>query len=151
MQTLQVKILNPRIGKDIPLPAYSTEGAAGMDLRACIDERLDMPPGGSAMVSTGLAIHIANPGYAALILPRSGLGFKKGLVLGNLVGLIDSDYQGELMIPAWNRSQQACSIAPGDRIAQLVLVPVVQARFEIVDEFETSHRGADGFGSSGLH
>ena len=150
MHNLQVKILNSRIGKDIPLPTYTTEGAAGMDLRACIDASLEMPAGGTAMVSTGLAIHIGDPGYAALILPRSGLGFKQGLVLGNLVGLIDSDYQGELMIPAWNRSDRACTIEPGDRIAQLVLVPVAQAKLDIVEAFETSARGMGGFGSSGL-
>ncbi len=149
MQQLQVKILNPRIGDDIPLPQYTTSGAAGMDLRACIDAPLEMQPGDTVMIPTGLAIYIEDPGYAALILPRSGLGHKHGIVLGNLVGLIDSDYQGELMISAWNRSDKGFTIEPAERVAQLVIVPVAQAELTIVDEFETTSRGTGGFGSSG--
>jgi len=146
---LQVKILNPAVGTEIPLPAYSTAGSAGMDLRACIAEPMTLEAGDSALIPTGLAIYIEDPGLAAVILPRSGLGHKHGVVLGNLVGLIDSDYQGELMISCWNRSKTAFTIERGDRIAQLVLVPVVQAAFSVVDEFVTTDRGAGGFGSSG--
>lgn len=146
---LQVRIINDRVGKDIPLPTYSTQGAAGLDLRACIDAPLALAPGGTTMVPTGIAIHLADPGYAALVLPRSGLGHKHGLVLGNLVGLIDSDYQGELKISSWNRSTQAFTIQPGDRVAQLVVVPVQQVKLKVVDAFEESQRGGDGFGSSG--
>ena len=151
MNELQVKIINPAIGNDIPLPAYSTEGSAGMDLRACLSRALSINPGETHLIPTGIAIYIEDPGLAAMILPRSGLGHKHGIVLGNLVGLIDSDYQGELMISCWNRGQTAFTIEPGDRIAQLVLVPVVQTTFNIVDEFADSVRGADGFGSSGKH
>ena len=150
MQSLQVKILNSRIGDDIPLPSYSTPGSAGMDLRACLDESLNLAPAETSLIPTGIAIFVADPGYAAVILPRSGLGHKHGIVLGNLVGLIDSDYQGELMISAWNRGTSNFTIEPGDRIAQLVVVPVQQVEFSVVSEFSTTDRGAGGFGSSGL-
>ncbi|MFP6803377.1 MAG: dUTP diphosphatase [Pseudomonadales bacterium] len=150
MQSLQVKILNSRIGDDIPLPSYSTPGSAGMDLRACLDESLNLAPAETSLIPTGIAIFVADPGYAALILPRSGLGHKHGIVLGNLVGLIDSDYQGELMISAWNRGASNFTIEPGDRIAQLVVVPVQQVEFSVVSEFLSTDRGAGGFGSSGL-
>ena len=150
MQSLQVKILNSKIGNDIPLPSYSTLGAAGMDLRACLDESLNLAPAETSLIPTGIAIFVADPEYAALILPRSGLGHKHGIVLGNLVGLIDSDYQGELMISAWNRGASNFTIEPGDRIAQLVVVPVQQVEFSVVNEFSSTDRGADGFGSSGL-
>ncbi|MEZ7972037.1 MAG: dUTP diphosphatase [Pseudomonadales bacterium] len=149
MQNLQVKILNSRIGNDIPLPSYSTSGSAGMDLRACLDEPLDLAPTETSLIPTGIAIFVEDPGYAALILPRSGLGHKHGIVLGNLVGLIDSDYQGELMISAWNRGASRFTIDPGDRIAQLVVVPVQQVEFSIVSEFLSTDRGIGGFGSSG--
>jgi|TARA_B110000240_G_scaffold186871_1_gene223980 dUTP pyrophosphatase len=150
MQSLQVKILNSRIGDDIPLPSYSTPGSAGMDLRACLDESINLAPAETSLIPTGIAIFVSDPGYAALILPRSGLGHKHGIVLGNLVGLIDSDYQGELMISAWNRGASNFTIEPGDRIAQLVVVPVQQVEFSIVSEFLSTDRGAGGFGSSGL-
>ena len=150
MQRLQGKILNSRIGDDIPLPSYSTPGSAGMDLRACLDESLNLAPAETSLIPTGIAIFVADPGYAALILPRSGLGHKHGIVLGNLVGLIDSDYQGELMISAWNRGASNFTIDPGDRIAQLVVVPVQQVEFSVVSEFLSTDRGAGGFGSSGL-
>jgi dUTP pyrophosphatase len=149
MNALQVKIINPLIGDQIPLPGYATPGSAGMDLRACLTSDLLLAPGSTHLIPTGLAIYIEDPGLAACILPRSGLGHKHGIVLGNLVGLIDSDYQGELMISCWNRSDQAFVVAPGDRIAQLVLVPVVQSTLTIVDEFTQSERGVAGFGSSG--
>lgn len=149
MNQLQVKILSDRIGKDIPLPDYSTQGSAGMDLRACLNESLQLEPGDTFLIPTGIAIYIEDPGYAALILPRSGLGHKHGIVLGNLVGLIDSDYQGELMISTWNRGKTTFTIEPGDRVAQLVLVPVQQTQFTIVDEFTSTERGTGGFGSSG--
>ena len=149
MKKIQLKILDPRIGRDIPLPAHATEGSAGMDLRACIDDTLVLQPGQTELVPTGIAIHIGDPKLAATILPRSGLGHKHGIVLGNLVGLIDSDYQGQLYVSVWNRGQDAFSIDVGDRIAQLVFVPVVQVDFEQVDEFEDSQRGAGGFGHSG--
>lgn len=149
MTQLQVRILDARIGSDFPLPAYATPGSAGMDLRACIDGPLVLDPGTTQLIPTGIAIHIADPGLAAVILPRSGLGHKHGIVLGNLVGLIDSDYQGQLMVSCWNRSATSFEIQPGDRIAQLVLVPVVQAEFAIVDSFDDSERGTGGFGSSG--
>lgn len=147
--TLQLKVLNPRIGKDIPLPAYATEGSAGMDLRACIEHPVSLGPGATHLVPTGIAIHLEDPGLAAVILPRSGLGHKHGLVLGNLVGLIDSDYQGELMVSCWNRSGVAYTISPGERIAQLVVIPVVQARLAVVEEFVASTRGEGGFGHTG--
>ena len=149
MDTLQVKILNEKIGQSIALPAYSTGGSAGLDLRACIDEGVVLRPGSTELIPTGLAIYIEDPGYAAVILPRSGLGHKHGIVLGNLVGLIDSDYQGELMISAWNRGITEFVIEPGDRIAQLVVLPVQQVKFEVVEEFTNTERGAGGFGSSG--
>ncbi|MDO6455297.1 dUTP diphosphatase [Neptunomonas phycophila] len=149
MNTLQVKILDPRIGDTFPLPTYATPGSAGMDLRACLDETLTLAPGQTQLIPTGLSIHIADPSLCAMILPRSGLGHKHGIVLGNLVGLIDSDYQGQLFVSCWNRGQTTFSMAPGERIAQLVLVPVVQAEFEVVTEFSDSERGDGGFGSSG--
>ena len=142
-----VKILDPRV-KD-KMPTYATTGSAGLDLRAILDEPLTLNPGETRLIKTGLAIHLADPGYAALILPRSGLGHKHGIVLGNLVGLIDSDYQGELMVSTWNRGQEAFTIEPMERIAQLVVVPVVQMQMNVVDDFETSDRGAGGFGSTG--
>lgn len=149
MHKIQLKILNPKLGQEIPLPHYATEGAAGMDLRACIDEPYELHPGMTQLIPTGIAIHIADPHLAAIILPRSGLGHKQGIVLGNLVGLIDADYQGELLISCWNRGAQHFVIQPGERIAQLVIVPVVQAQFDIVQEFNASVRGSDGFGSTG--
>lgn len=144
---VDVKILDPRV-KD-KMPTYATTGSAGLDLRAILDEPLTLNPGETRLIKTGLAIHLADPGYAALILPRSGLGHKHGIVLGNLVGLIDSDYQGELMVSTWNRGQEAFTIEPMERIAQLVVVPVVQMQMNIVDDFEASDRGAGGFGSTG--
>ena len=149
MIDLQFKILNPLIGTKIPLPGYSTSGSAGMDLRACIESDLTLFPGTSELIPTGIAIYLSDPDLAAIILPRSGLGHKHGIVLGNLVGLIDSDYQGELMISCWNRSDTAFTIVPGDRIAQLVIVPVVLAKLTEVDTFAETHRGTAGFGSSG--
>jgi dUTP pyrophosphatase len=146
---LDIKILDARM-RDY-LPAYATPGSAGLDLRACLDEAITLEPGQTTLVPTGLAIHIEDPGYAALILPRSGLGHKHGVVLGNLVGLIDSDYQGQLMISTWNRGATAFTLNPFERLAQLVIVPVVQATFNIVDEFPQSERGAGGFGSTGKH
>ena len=144
---VDVKILDPRVKEK--MPAYATAGSAGLDLRAMLDEPLTLQPGETKLIKTGLAIHLADPGYAALILPRSGLGHKHGIVLGNLVGLIDSDYQGELMVYTWNRGQEAFTIEPMERIAQLVIVPVVQMQMNIVDDFEASDRGAGGFGSTG--
>ena len=149
MKEIQLKILNPRIGKEFPLPTHATAGSAGLDLRACMDEAITLEPGDTTLIATGIAIYLADPGYAAMILPRSGLGHKHGIVLGNLVGLIDSDYQGELMVSCWNRGTTAFSISPGDRIAQMVIVPVVQAQFAIVADFAETDRGASGFGSSG--
>jgi|TARA_B100001964_G_scaffold109970_1_gene122918 dUTP pyrophosphatase len=149
MNNLQVKILNPLIGSKIPLPEYSTPGSAGMDLRACIEGEVNLAPGETLLIPTGIAIYIEDPKLAAIILPRSGLGHKHGIVLGNLVGLIDSDYQGELMISCWNRGTDSYYIKQGDRIAQLVLVPVVQAAFNVVDAFTETMRGTGGFGSSG--
>ena len=148
---IELKILDARIGTEYPLPAYATPGSAGMDLRALLDAPLTLAPGDTTLVPTGLAIHIQDPGLCATILPRSGLGHKHGIVLGNLVGLIDSDYQGELMVSCWNRGNSAFTIAIGERIAQLVLVPVVQAHFELVESFDESQRGAGGFGHSGSH
>jgi dUTP pyrophosphatase len=147
MKTIDVKILDPRMNGQ--LPQYGTPGSAGLDLRACIDAPLTLEPGQTVLVPTGLAIHIGDPGYAAMILPRSGLGHKNGIVLGNLVGLIDSDYQGPLMVSTWNRSQSPFTLQPMDRLAQLVVVPVMQVGFNVVDEFESSSRGAGGFGSTG--
>ena len=149
MKKIDVKILDARVGKEFPLPTYATSGSAGLDLRACLDEALLLAPNATTLVPTGLAIHIGDPQLAAVLLPRSGLGHKHGVVLGNLVGLIDSDYQGQLMVSVWNRSQQAFNIEPGERIAQMVFVPVVQAEFNLVEEFDSSVRGEGGFGHSG--
>ncbi|WP_435606747.1 dUTP diphosphatase [Pseudomonas knackmussii] len=151
MHSLQAKILDPRLGTEFPVPQYATPGSAGLDLRAMLKEDTVLEPGQTLLIPTGLSIYIADPGLAALVLPRSGLGHKHGVVLGNLVGLIDSDYQGELMVSCWNRGQAPFTIAVGERIAQLVLVPVVQAHFELVDSFDESQRGAGGFGHSGSH
>ena len=147
MKPIDVKILDPRMRDQ--LPTYATPGSAGLDLRACLDEALTIEPGATHLVPTGLAVHVADPGYAAVILPRSGLGHKHGIVLGNLVGLIDSDYQGPLMVSAWNRSQVAYTLQPMERLAQLVVLPIVQVQFNVVDEFEQSNRGTGGFGSTG--
>lgn len=149
MQVIKLKILDPRLGRELPLPEYATPGSAGLDLRACLDDPLVLEPGQTELVPTGLAIHIDDPGLAAVLLPRSGLGHKHGIVLGNLVGLIDSDYQGQVFVSAWNRGAQAFTIQPGERIAQMVIVPVVRARFEVVEDFAVSERGAGGFGHSG--
>ena len=146
---LQYKVLDARVGSEFPLPAYATGGSAGLDLRAMVKDTTVIEPGQTLLLPTGLAIYIADPGYAGMILPRSGLGHKHGIVLGNLVGLIDSDYQGELMVSCWNRGQQAFTIEPGDRIAQLVIVPVLQVQLEQVQDFEQTDRGAGGFGHSG--
>lgn len=146
---LKVRILDARVGQAFPLPAYATDGSAGMDLRACLDAPLLLAPAQTQLVPTGLAIHLDDPGLAAVILPRSGLGHKHGIVLGNLVGLIDSDYQGQLMVSMWNRGQTSFTIEPGERIAQLVVVPVVQVQLEVVEDFAASGRGAGGFGHSG--
>ncbi|WP_067515913.1 dUTP diphosphatase [Endozoicomonas ascidiicola] len=151
MRTVKTRILDPRLGTEFPLPAHATEGSAGIDLRACVDEPLTLEPGQTQLLPTGMAIHIEDPALAAMILPRSGLGHKHGIVLGNLVGLIDSDYQGQLMVSCWNRGNTTFTIQPGERIAQLILVPVVQATLEIVESFEESDRGAGGFGHSGTH
>lgn len=148
-RAIQLKVLDPRLGSEFPLPHYATDGAAGMDLRACLDAPLTLVPGATELLPTGLAIHIADPGLAAMILPRSGLGHRHGIVLGNLVGLIDSDYQGQLMVSCWNRGSDSFTIEPGDRIAQLVFVPVVQAAFEVVESFETTQRAEGGFGHTG--
>lgn len=149
MKKIDVKILDARVGAEFPLPTYATSGSAGLDLRACIDSALEIAPGMTTLVPTGLAIHIGDPTLAAVILPRSGLGHKHGIVLGNLVGLIDSDYQGQLMVSVWNRGQQSFTLQPGDRLAQLVFVPVVQAEFNLVEDFDASDRGEGGFGHSG--
>jgi len=149
MNKLQLKILDPRIGNEIPLPEYATPGSAGMDLRACIDAPITLKPGDTELIPTGIAIHISDPGYAATILPRSGLGHKHGIVLGNLVGLIDSDYQGQLFVSCWNRGNTTFTVEVADRIAQLVILPVAQVEFEMVEEFSDSDRGEGGFGSSG--
>jgi dUTP pyrophosphatase len=146
---MKVRILDARIGTAFPLPAYATSGSAGLDLRACLDESVALEPGRAQLIPTGLAIHLEDPGLAAVILPRSGLGHKHGIVLGNLVGLIDSDYQGQLLVSCWNRGQQPFTIQPGERIAQLVVVPVVQVALEVVQDFTDSARGAGGFGHSG--
>jgi len=151
VQKIQLKILDSRIGTDYPLPGYATDGAAGMDLRACMDEAVLLKPGDTHLIPAGLAIHVADPSLAAVILPRSGLDHKHGIVLGNLVGLIDSDYQGQLFVSCWNRGQTEFTIQPGERVAQLVFIPVVQAAFEVVDEFKSSQRGAGGFGHTGRH
>jgi len=146
---LEVRILDPRIGREYPLPQYATQGSAGVDLRACIDAPLELKPGDTQLIPSGIAIHLEDAGYAALVLPRSGLGHKHGIVLGNLVGLIDSDYQGQVFVSCWNRGQTTFTIQPGERIAQLVIVPVVQAQFRVVEDFDASDRGVRGFGSTG--
>ncbi|ACT08762.1 MULTISPECIES: dUTP diphosphatase [Dickeya] len=151
MKKIDVKILDARIGQQFPLPTYATPGSAGLDLRACLDNAIVLAAGETTLVPTGLAIHIADPSLAAVILPRSGLGHKHGVVLGNLVGLIDSDYQGQLMVSVWNRGNQPFTIEPGERIAQMVFVPVVQAEFNLVNDFVDSERGEGGFGHSGRH
>ena len=149
MQSIQLKILDPRIGAEFPLPDYATDGSAGMDLRACLDAELVLAPGATELIPTGMAMHISDPGLAAMLLPRSGLGHKHGIVLGNLVGLIDSDYQGQLFVSCWNRGDTAFTVQPGERIAQMIIVPVVRAAFEVVEEFVDSERGAGGFGHTG--
>lgn len=146
---LKVRILDPRLGRELPLPAYATAGSAGLDLRACLDAPLILGAGEAQLIPTGLAIHVEDPGLAAVILPRSGLGHRHGIVLGNLVGLIDSDYQGQLLVSCWNRGREPFTVQPGERIAQLVVVPVVQVQLEIVEDFTHSPRGAGGFGHSG--
>jgi dUTP pyrophosphatase len=148
-RTLAVRILDARIGGEFPLPTYATAGSAGMDLRACIDAPLALPPGRAELIPTGIAIHIADPGLAAVLLPRSGLGHKHGVVLGNLVGLIDSDYQGPLMVSCWNRSAEPFTVQPGERIAQLIVVPIVQVELDVVSDFAASQRGSGGFGHTG--
>ncbi len=151
MQKLQVKVLDKRLGDSIPMPTYATTGSAGLDLRACVEAPLTLEPGQTELIPTGMSIFIEDPSLCAMILPRSGLGHKHGIVLGNLVGLIDSDYQGQLFVSCWNRGQTTFTVEPGERIAQLVLVPVVQADFEFVEEFTETDRGEGGFGSSGRH
>jgi dUTP pyrophosphatase len=148
-RTIKLRVLDPRIGREFPLPQHATAGSAGMDLRACIDAPLALPPGAVELIPTGVSIYIGDPDLAAVLLPRSGLGHKNGIVLGNLVGLIDSDYQGPLMVSVWNRGAAAFTINPGDRIAQMVFVPVVQVGFEVVEDFSSTARGGGGFGSSG--
>ncbi len=150
MKKLALKILDRRLGDEFPLPDYATAGSAGLDLRALLDDNLTLAPGETQLIPTGMAIHLADPNYAAVILPRSGLGHKHGIVLGNLVGLIDSDYQGQLFVSCWNRGDKAFTIEVGDRIAQLVIVPVAQVKFEVVEDFDESNRGAGGFGSTGI-
>jgi dUTP pyrophosphatase len=149
MEYVQIKILNPKIGDTIPFPSYASDGSAGLDLRACLDESIQIAPGEVVLLPTGISVYLANPAYAAMLLPRSGLGHKHGIVLGNLVGLIDSDYQGEIKISCWNRGSTPYEIQVGERIAQMVIVPVVQAKFQFVDEFEETARSQGGFGSSG--
>jgi dUTP pyrophosphatase len=149
MRSIELKVLDPRVGDTIPLPHYATGGSAGLDMRACIDEPLTVEPGETTLIPTGLAIHIGNPALAAVLLPRSGLGHKHGLVLGNLTGLIDSDYQGQVFISCWNRSSKSYEVQPGERIAQMVFVPVAQVEFKLVEEFDDSARGSGGFGHSG--
>jgi dUTP pyrophosphatase len=151
VQVIKLKILDPRLGTEFPLPEYATEGSAGVDLRACVESAVTIAPGETLLIPSGMAIHIGDPSLAAVLLPRSGLGHKHGIVLGNLVGLIDSDYQGQVFVSCWNRGAETFTIQPGERIAQMVLVPVVQARFEVVKDFESSERGAGGFGHSGRH
>ena len=151
MHEIDVRILDPRLGAAIPFPEYATEGSAGMDLRACLEAPLTLAPGQCELIPTGLAVHIADPGLAAVLLPRSGLGHRHGIVLGNLVGLIDSDYQGEILVSCWNRGDTTFTVEIGERIAQLVLVPVVKARFRRVEDFDISERGQGGFGHSGRH
>ena len=149
MQSIQLKILDPRIGSEYELPDYATDGSAGIDMRACLDASLQVQPGDTHLLPTGIAIHIGDPTVAAVLLPRSGLGHKHGIVLGNLVGLIDADYQGQVFVSCWNRAHQSFTIQPGERIAQMVFVPIVRAHFEVVESFQESARGAGGFGHSG--
>jgi dUTP pyrophosphatase len=151
MRSVRLRILDSRIGREFPLPDYATAGSAGLDLRACLEEPLDIRPGETHLIPTGIAIHIDDPGLAAVLLPRSGLGHKHGIVLGNLVGLIDSDYQGQVYVSCWNRGHGVFQVAVGERIAQMVFVPVVRVRFEVVDRFNESERGEGGFGHSGRH
>jgi dUTP pyrophosphatase len=149
VRRVSLKVLDARLGRELPLPAYATDGSAGVDLRACVDEALTVAPGATHLIPTGFAIHIEDPGIAAVVLPRSGLGHRHGIVLGNLVGLIDSDYQGQVYVSCWNRGQDAYTIQPGERIAQLVFLPVAQVTFQVVEDFGPSQRGEGGFGSSG--
>lgn len=149
MRSIELKILDPRVGDSIPLPHYATDGSAGLDMRACIDQAITVSPGETVLIPTGLAIHVADPALAAILLPRSGLGHKHGLVLGNLTGLIDSDYQGQIYISCWNRSSTSYEVQPAERIAQMVFVPVEQVEFKVVEEFDASDRGVGGFGHSG--
>jgi dUTP pyrophosphatase len=149
VREIRLKVLDPRLGSEVPLPALATDGSAGLDLRACIDAPIELAPGEATLIPTGFAMHIEDRGLAAMILPRSGLGHKHGIVLGNLTGLIDSDYQGQVFVSCWNRGNASYRIEPGERIAQMIIVPVVQARFTVVEEFEESRRGAGGFGHSG--
>ena len=149
MIAIEVRVLDARIGNEFPMPAYATEGSAGMDLRACVAEPLTLAPGAAELISSGIAIHLEDPGYAAMLLPRSGLGHKHGIVLGNLVGLIDSDYQGQLMVSCWNRGREPFEVKPLERIAQLIVVPVAQVQLQVVEDFAASARGAGGFGHSG--
>ena len=149
MRSIQLKRLDPRLGTEFPMPAYATDGSAGIDLRACVDQPLVLEPGATELIPSGLAVYIADPALAAVLLPRSGLGHKHGVVLGNLVGLIDSDYQGQVFVSCWNRGNESFTIKPGERIAQMVFVPVVQVAFDLVDSFDTSQRGEGGFGHSG--
>jgi dUTP pyrophosphatase len=151
MKHIQLKILDSKIGQQIPLPEHATDGSAGVDLRACLDKALLIKPGETHLIGTGIAIHIADPGFAAMLLPRSGLGHKHGIVLGNLVGLIDSDYQGELKVSCWNRGDTEFTVKPGERICQMVIVPVFQTSYEFVEDFDESERGAGGFGHTGTH
>ncbi len=150
MKKIQLKCIDKRLGNEFPLPEYTTPGSAGMDISACLDEPLEIKPGETSLVPTGFAIHVEDTGLAAVLLPRSGLGHKKGIVLGNLVGLIDSDYQGQVYVSCWNRGHESFTMNPGDRIAQMVFLPVIQAAFDVVDEFDESHRGEGGFGHTGV-
>lgn len=149
MHKVELKILDPRLGREFPLPEYATSGSAGLDLRVCCDERIEIGPNESVLLPTGMAIYIGNPELAAVLLPRSGLGHKKGIVLGNLVGLIDADYQGEVQVSCWNRSRESYQVSPGDRIAQMVVVPIARVNFTLVEEFSPSQRGTGGFGHTG--
>jgi len=150
LRTIQLKCIDKRLGNEFPMPGYATPGSAGMDISACIDEPLEIKPGETSLIPTGFAIHVEDTGLAAVLLPRSGLGHKKGIVLGNLVGLIDSDYQGQVYVSCWNRGHEPFTMNPGDRIAQMVFMPVVQVAFDVVDEFDESHRGEGGFGHTGV-
>jgi len=150
LRTIQLKYIDKRLGNEFPMPGYATPGSAGMDISACIDEPLEIKPGETSLIPTGFAIHVEDTGLAAVLLPRSGLGHKKGIVLGNLVGLIDSDYQGQVYVSCWNRGHESFTMNPGDRIAQMVFMPVVQVAFDVVDEFDESHRGEGGFGHTGV-